>query len=353
MAVHNGEVHLRESIASILAQSFPDFEFLIINDASTDRTREIILAYDDRRIRLIENSKNLGQTRSLNCGLQLATGEWIARQDADDISEPDRLARQAAFLDSNRQTALVGTGYKKIDARSEDLGTRELPCNWLEIRWALLFLCPFVHSSVMLRRPALQKVGLYNEAFAYAQDYDLWSRIAGQLPVANLPEYLVRYRVSTGSMTSTYGDVVEDEIRRTSIGNLALLIGGNKATRLVRAEAEFANMSALLFGDYRRLSPEEAIAASRRIIWLLGPFLRRFENDSRDFKLERQIRSRMARRFVEIGYRRIDQTFHLLNQLVLEAYRLHWPLVFTRQSLRLFLKLIKRQFLGARTAVHG
>lgn len=354
MTVHNGEVHLRESIASILGQSFHDFEFLIINDASTDRTRELILSYDDRRIRLIENSKKLGQTRSLNRGLQLARGEWIARQDADDISEPDRLVRQAAFLASNRKTALVGTWYKKIDARSAELGTRELPCNWLQIRWALLFLCPFVHSSTMLRKTAvLQKVGFYNEAFVYAQDYDLWSRIATHLPVVNLPEYLVQYRVSPGSMTSTYGEIVQDETRRTSIANLAVLIGRDEATRLVFAEAEFANISALLFGDYRRLSPEEAIAASRRIIWLLHAFLRQFENESRDGKLQAEIRSRIASRFVEIGHRRIDETFHLVNQLVLEAHRLHWPLVFTRRSLGLFWKLIKRQVLGTRTAAHG
>ena len=104
MAVHNGEIHLRESITSILGQSFHDFEFLIIDDASTDRTRELILSYDDRRIRLVENNKKLGQTRTLNRGLQLARGELIARQDADDVSEPDRLVRQRAFLGKSKNS---------------------------------------------------------------------------------------------------------------------------------------------------------------------------------------------------------------------------------------------------------
>ena len=187
---------------------------------------------------------------------------------------------------------------------------------------------------MMLRkRPVLHKVGVYNEAFQYAQDYDLWSRIANQLPVANLPEYLVRYRMSLGSMTSTYGDIVQDEIRRTSIANLAVFIGKDVATRLVYADAEFTNISALLFSDYRRLSPEEAIAASRRIIWLLHAFLRQLENESRNGQFQGKIRSRIASRFVEIGNRRLDEACHLVNQLALEAHRLHWPLVFTWRSL--------------------
>src|SRR5215467_8249434 len=99
LTVYNGERYLHEAIDSILGQTFQDFEFLIINDGSTDGTRELILSYHDRRIRLIDNEYNIGQTRSLNRGLVLAMGQFLARQDADDISEPDRLASQVAFLE--------------------------------------------------------------------------------------------------------------------------------------------------------------------------------------------------------------------------------------------------------------
>jgi glycosyltransferase involved in cell wall biosynthesis len=349
MAVHNGECYLQDAMESILRQSFCEFEFLIVDDASTDRTRELVLSYKDPRVRLIENREKLGQTRSLNRGLELANGEFVARQDADDISEPERLAKQAAFLETNRELALLGTWYKKIDARGAALGLRELPCKWLEIRWALIFFCPFVHSSVMLRKATvLEKVGFYNEAFAYAQDYELWSRIAAQLPVANLPEYLVRFHMSAGSMTSTYGDIVHDEIQRTASANLAALIGGDQANRVVQRETEFANMSALLFGGYRDLSPQEAIEAARQILCLDQAFCRYADAGRRAWKRHNaELRSRIARRFVEIGHRRGEQNTHLVKQLLMEAYRIYWPLLIARRSLGLCLKLNKRSRLAA------
>src|SRR4051794_29608800 len=114
LAVYNGERYLREAIDSILGQTFQDFEFLIINDGSTDSTREIILSYHDPRIRLVDNEDNIGQTRSLNRGLALAAGQFVARQDADDISEPERLASQVAFLEIHPEVVLLGTWYRKI-----------------------------------------------------------------------------------------------------------------------------------------------------------------------------------------------------------------------------------------------
>jgi glycosyltransferase involved in cell wall biosynthesis len=356
MPVHNGEPHLRESIDSILGQSFHDFEFLIINDASTDHSRELVLSYRDPRIRLFDNEAKLGLTHSLNRGLLLAGGELIARQDADDISEPDRLARQGAFLQSNSETVLVGSWYKKIDEHNVELGARQLPCDWLGIRWALLFICPFVHSAVMFRRRAVtQEIGLYDKAFIYAQDYDLWSRIASRLPVANLPEYLMRYRMTPRSMTSTFGHVVQDETRRISIENLTAVIGSDEATRLVDAEADFANMSALVFGDYRRLSPAEAIAASRRISWLLRIFLRMLKDNSQNSQFsqfEAKLRSHLARRLIDIGNCRNDQAPRLVRQLALNACRLDWPQVFRWQLLRVLSNLMKRQLAGALLPAH-
>ena len=257
MSVYNGERYLRESIESILSQTFQDFEFLIINDGSKDRTRDLILSYDDPRIRLVDNEQNLGLTRSLNHGMELAEGQLIARQDADDISEPERLARQVAFLDSHGDVALLGTWYKEIDAQGALLGRKELPTQSMEIRWSLLFFCPFVHSAVMMRKsPMLEQIGFYDESFVYAQDYDLWSRIARRLTVANLPERLLQYRTNPSAMTATYGATVDDEIMRIRVANVKSLIlyidGQNKGS----PDAE--NIMTFLFDPSLRPSLEDA-----------------------------------------------------------------------------------------------
>jgi hypothetical protein len=345
MAVHNGEYYLHEAMESILRQSFCDFEFIIVDDASTDRTRELIFSFNDARVRLIENREKLGQTRSLNRGLEVASGEFVARQDADDISEPERLAKQVAFLETHHELALLGTWYKKVDAAGAALGLREVPCKWLEIRWALMFFCPFVHSSVMLRKTAvLEKVGIYNETFAYAQDYELWSRIAAQLPVANLPEYLVRFRMSAGSMTSTYGEVAENEIRRAAVANLAAIVDSEAARRLAGSETELDNIRTLLFGDYRRLSASDAVATSRRVLPLLHAFTQLHKDEPRDCRsLEKEIRSRIATRLIEIA-RRPDQNFIALKELLLEARRLQWAALLTARSLGVSLKLARSRF---------
>jgi hypothetical protein len=203
MAVYNGEHFLRDSIDSILGQTFRDFEFIIIDDGSTDDSNRIIRSYADPRVRLVENEGNLGLTRSLNRGLRLARGEFIARQDADDISEPERFAMQVAFLDAYPEVALLGTQYRYMDEAGKSWETDPLPSSPLELRWALLFGTAVIHTSVMLRREGvLETVGLYDETVAYAQDYEYWCRIAAHFPVATLDAPLVRYRCHKASITS-------------------------------------------------------------------------------------------------------------------------------------------------------
>ena len=122
MPVYNGEKYLREAIGSILNQTFNDFEFLIINDSSTDSTREIILSYDDTRIRLEDNEKNIGLTHSLNKGLRLAKGKYVARMDADDISLPDRLEKQLAVIENNTDVSIVACWIDIIDKNNTYIG---------------------------------------------------------------------------------------------------------------------------------------------------------------------------------------------------------------------------------------
>jgi glycosyltransferase involved in cell wall biosynthesis len=202
MSVYNCEKYIKEAIYSILNQNFGDFEFIIINDGSTDKTREIIEEYKDERIKVI-NNKNKGLTKSLNEGIELAKGEYIARMDADDISLRERFEKQVEFLDFNTDIYMCGTWAEFIDENGVFLKDFKRPITDKEIKKELLFHNPFIHSSVMIRKSVFDKVGLYNESFRYAQDYELWTRVVAKLKTANLPEALLKYRVLKESITKS------------------------------------------------------------------------------------------------------------------------------------------------------
>ena len=152
MAVYNGQPLLKEAVRSILGQTFEDFEFLVVDDGSTDGSGELLQSFEDPRIRVITNAGNRGLTASLNRAIEQARGDYVARQDADDFSHPTRLARQVGYLDAHPDTALLGTWYRKADGQNRFLGLRKLPIDHTRIRWSLLFFCPFAHTSVMFRR---------------------------------------------------------------------------------------------------------------------------------------------------------------------------------------------------------
>lgn len=309
MAVYNGERFVREAIESVLRQTFQDFEFLIVDDGSTDRSREVILSYHDPRICLLANERNLGLTASLNRGLAQARGTYIARQDADDVSESARLERQVACLDARTDLALLGTWYRKIGESGALLGKRRLPVDHVRARWCLLFFCPFVHASVMFRRSlVIDRVGLYDESFAYAQDYDLWSRTAELLPVANLPEYLVRIRTSASQMTATYGERLL-EGPRISVAHLAPLLGWNPADA-DQNMAAFANMHAVLYGDHERLRPLDVSEAMTQILRLVPAFVSETGLGPREGRrLATAVRTRLAWRLLEMSGRYSDEEF--------------------------------------------
>jgi glycosyltransferase involved in cell wall biosynthesis len=213
MAVYDGERYLAEAIRSVLAQTFDDLELIVVDDGSTDRSASIAQGIADRRIRLLSNPTNLGLSRSLNRGVSEARGELVARLDADDVAEPQRLARQVAFLDASADVALVGSWYLEL---GDDGATtpRRLPVDHWDLRWHLRLTCPFVHSAVMWRRqPVADRVGAYDERLAYSMDFDLWRRITSVMHAANLPEYLVRVRTHGASMTASYGSRAREGLR--------------------------------------------------------------------------------------------------------------------------------------------
>ena len=199
MSAFNDAAHLSEAVQSILDQTFADFEFLIIDDGSTDETQDLLRSISGSRVRIVRNEKNLGLTRSLKRGVELARGCYIARIDADDTAFPWRLNQQVAFLENHPEVGILGGACWQVDEQGRPLRLHRCPGTDLEIRWAGLFTNPFVHSTVMLRRDALLQNKLnYDEGFSTAQDYDLWTRVLRHCQGANLPEPLIRYLIREG-----------------------------------------------------------------------------------------------------------------------------------------------------------
>lgn len=195
MSVYNGEKFLKEAMESILNQTFTNFEFLIINDGSTDSSVEIIESYKDSRIRLINNEKNLKLIASLNKGISLAKGKYIARMDCDDFSVPQRLQKQVEFLESNSEYGLVGTYYTVIDGEGKEQRNVSYPSSNELIKLFLSLNCPLAHGSIM-GRTELFKENLYGSKESYAvEDYELWTRMAKVTKIHNIPEYLFKYRI--------------------------------------------------------------------------------------------------------------------------------------------------------------
>jgi len=198
MPVYNGEAFLREAIESILNQTFSNFEFLIINDGSTDQTEHIINSYHDPRIVVIENPQNLGLTKSSNIGVQRARGEYVMRMDADDISLPVRIEKMVNYLDKNKEVGLIGSSYVEIDDNGKELMVTELPTDNESIQKELLSRNAF--CSEMFRRSCMEDVGGYREEIKYGEDYDLSLRIAEKCKVGNINEVLYKYRINLESI---------------------------------------------------------------------------------------------------------------------------------------------------------
>ncbi len=211
MSVYNGQERLRESVESILAQTFGDFEFIIVNDGSTDGSRDILAEYQrqDRRIRVIDQ-ENRGLTRALIRGCKEATGYYVARQDADDESLPGRILQQVQFLERHPEITLLSCGTRFVGPEGEELFTLvrgDSPQQATERMRA--DRCKELkgingHGSALFRRADYERVGGYREQFYYAQDLDLWSRLTDFGMVAFLPEVLYVVRVAPHSIRARH-----------------------------------------------------------------------------------------------------------------------------------------------------
>lgn len=202
LPVYNCEQYLGAAIESILSQTFTSFEFIIIDDGSKDRSAEVMKEFQDERIRIVQQP-NQGLAATLNRGIALARGQYIARQDQDDLSYPERLARQVAHMEARPDCVLLGTWAQILEVdRPVDRFHRH-PVDEAELRYLMLFNNPFVHSSVMLRKEAVQQVGGYttDPERQPPEDFELWSRLSRVGQVANIGEVLLAYREIPGSMS--------------------------------------------------------------------------------------------------------------------------------------------------------
>lgn len=202
MSVWNGAPRVREAVESVLRQTMDDLELIVIDDGSADETPAILGSFRDPRLR-VERRARTGLTRALGAALELARAPLVARLDADDVALPERFERQRAFLDAHPDIGLLGTGAHEVDAEGRALAVVRPPTDDEAIRCALIRRNPFVHSSVMMRRAIVERVGGYDPAFPVAQDYDLWMRMSRVTRMANLPQPLVVRHLLPGRIGST------------------------------------------------------------------------------------------------------------------------------------------------------
>jgi hypothetical protein len=227
LPVYNGAPWLAEAVESILGQSFTDFELIVVNDGSRDDSEAIVKRYHDERLRYYHHD-NQGLARTLNRAIELARGRYLARQDQDDISRPERLRRQVEYLTARPECALLGTWAEIWNSDGPTISDARLPTESSLLKLELLFSNPFFHSSVMIRRAALDAAGGYSTdpARQPPEDYELWSRLARDFEVANLPERLLVYREVPGSMSRSADSGYHDRVVKIASENLLAAIEG-------------------------------------------------------------------------------------------------------------------------------
>lgn len=276
MPVHNGERYLHQAVSSILAQDLIDFELIIINDGSTDSTQAILGKITDNRILLVDQVRK-GLIASLNLGLTLARGQYVARMDSDDIAAPDRLGKQLAFLIKHPEIGILGTACWLIDAQGRKLRLKHWPANDLFIRWRSLLECPFAHPTVIIRKSILAGKDLhYDVNFQAVEDYELWTRLLDHTCGNNLNTPLLFYRVHEGSESSMH-----HRLQYVNHNRVALRTIRRQLPRIDISDEQFDLLRALFVGG-RKMFP--ALDSRRKemvdiYLDMLEGFIHRYQGD--------------------------------------------------------------------------
>lgn len=241
LAVYNGSLHIKEAVDSVLRQTYGNLELIVIDDGSTDNTAEIVAGFADPRVRLFRQ-ENRGVSASVNRGLAVALGRYIARQDHDDVWRPERLARQLSYLQANPQCMMVGTWAEIWDEGGPTGRMLAHPAESALLKLELLFNNPFVQSSVLIDREALDAVGGYSEdpRRQPPEDYELWSRLARRYEVGNIQQPLVIYREVAGSQSRSTDRNFWTRVLTICSENMEALLGPGYDSGLIRQAASLA-----------------------------------------------------------------------------------------------------------------
>jgi glycosyltransferase involved in cell wall biosynthesis len=230
MPVYNGAEFLAEAIDSILQQTYGHFEFLIINDGSTDASELIIESYDDPRIVYVKNEVNQGLIYSLNKVIGLSKGKYIARMDADDVSNASRFEKQVAEFERDMTLVVCGSFIKTFGNGKVDF-VNHIPVTHPQIVSSVFYRCPFAHPTVMIRKDSLLKLEeFYREDYKHSEDYDLWSRLVFLGTCKNIPEFLLNYRVHGRQVSTVFEELKYISVSRIQY-NLLIQIGINPSPR--------------------------------------------------------------------------------------------------------------------------
>ncbi len=223
MPVYNGEKYLKEAIDSILYQTYTNFEFIIIDDCSTDQSVKIISSYTDSRIHFHQNNENLNLIKTLNLGLHVAKGDYIARMDQDDISMFDRIEKQVLFLEANKHVGLVGSAFELLhshDIVGDRFGSHKIIAyapNDEKLRVQLIYNNIVSHPTAMFRKKLIDEHNLHYElAYTHAEDYRLWTQIAKFAKIANIDAVLLKYRVHAAQISEKFKDIQLDSKNRVA-----------------------------------------------------------------------------------------------------------------------------------------
>ena len=273
LAVHDGEPYLRAALASVLGQTVPDFELLVVDDASGDGTPEFLAGVEDSRVRVLRNDQQRGLAASLNRGLDEARGTYVARLDADDIAMPRRLERQLARIRTAPRVAVVGSAVLELDEAWHVGAVHAMPTGVAELRWSSLFSSPFFHPSVLVERDVLERRGLrYDPGFEESEDYDLWARLLEIGDGDNLADPLVLYRVHPEQASQR-----RRELQRECQLRVASRLIGTVAPELDPTGVELA----WRVGAAEPVAPEEAAVAASVYRELLDAFESRWGRGAR------------------------------------------------------------------------
>jgi glycosyltransferase involved in cell wall biosynthesis len=240
LPVYNSEIFLYDAISSILEQSFTNFEFLIIDDGSIDKTSKILNEFNDSRIRIIKHSENKGVIYSLNEGMFLSKCKYIIRMDADDIALPNRIQVQVDFMNLNSDVAAAGSFYQIVGKQK----IQKMPTTNNAIKVHMLFHTAMAHPTIILRRESfINNNFLFNHEFKHAEDYELWARSSVSLKFANIPEVLLKYRIHENQISTKYNILQRNSMSLAQL-NLLLNLG------IQPSEREISIHSGISFSEY-------------------------------------------------------------------------------------------------------